>query len=249
MKKLFMLIISILTITSIFTGCANVSESKPTPPFVAKYAVGDIIQKDGSKIAYHIGLNLTPEQKASAVAIIYVADTESTPALGVGIGGYNNVKWCTADAKAYNRIITPIIGYRGTDDTDGSDNLSQIAAFLGSENDTSDESKYPAFYTAIKHGNNFKGSPFENGWYLPTIDECSILIEEESRIYAALDLCGGATSLFKLQTIWTSSAEALYSDKVIAIDYNKNPLTSNYAYADLKKDDDSSVVIPIRKFN
>lgn len=230
-KNLFsMLVISVLALA--FVGCTNPaggnnaggstggSEILGTKaPDVAK-AVGDIVFNDGSATPYTAELTLSDEQKAAAIAVIFKVDGGKT--LGVGLKhNRSGLAWCTNDANAYNKNIEtiqcPATGSAGnltfTDDTDGSDNLEQIASFLttaGLENDTTDASKYPAFYFAKNYKTTATnlGAAYENGWYLPTVAELFDIWKVKATVDAASSLCGG--SQFSTSWYWSSSQYASY---------------------------------------
>ncbi len=142
-----------------------------------------------------------------------------TRVLGVGIKqNSEGLAWCASDAAAYGKAIDsisckPINGHNYTDlflsisvwghsyvcefespsDSDGSDNLAQIASALGTSNDTNDSSKYPAFYWAKNYknqeGSRVKGTDFEDGWYLPTLPELQVLVYTRNTL--ALSDVGG----------------------------------------------------------
>ena len=184
-------VMAIMTAGAFFAGCANPagaggSEILGTKaPDVAK-AVGDIVFNDGSATPYTAELTLSDEQKAAAIAVIFKVDGGKT--LGVGLKhNRSGLAWCTDDAKAYNRKINtiqcPARGDAGnltfTGDTDGSDNLEQIASFLitaGLADDTTGkdaDKRYPAFYFAKNYKNTATNleAAYGNGWYLPTVAE------------------------------------------------------------------------------
>ena len=228
-KNLFsMLVISVLALA--FVGCANPagennaggstggSEILGTKaPNVAK-AVGDIVFNDGSATPYTAELTLSDKQKAAAIAVIFKVDGGKT--LGVGLKhNRSGLAWCTKDAKAYNTNIKtiqcPASGDAGnltfTGDTDGSDNLEQIASFLttaGLENDTTDASKYPAFYFAKNYKTTATnlGAAYKNGWYLPTVAELFDIWKVKATVDAASSLCG--ESQFGNSYYWSSSQYA-----------------------------------------
>lgn len=238
-KNLFsMLVISVLALAIV--GCANpaggnnadgnnVGENNAggstggseilgtKAPGVAK-AVGDIVFNDGSATPYTAELTLSDEQKAAAIAVIFKVDGGKT--LGVGLKhNRSGLAWCTKDANAYNKNIEtiqcPASGDAGnltfTGDTDGSDNLEQIASFLttaGLENDTTDASKYPAFYFAKNYKTTATnlGAAYENGWYLPTVAELFDIWKVKATVDAASSLCGG--SQFDTSWYWSSSQYA-----------------------------------------
>ena len=158
-------------------------------PKSAPTAVGDIVFNDGSAIAYEDGMTLDDNQKANAIAVIFYAgpdlnnggDTTTVRVLGTPLSKYSSsARWCTDEANAYSTKIESITctyqyddtlgAYTFNGDKDGRDNLNQIASEL-SEDDTSVESKYPAFWAAKKYGSsktNISGTAYEYGWYLPT---------------------------------------------------------------------------------
>ncbi len=144
-----------------------------------------------------------------------------TRVLGVGIKqNREGLAWCASAAAAYGKAIDsisckPINGHNYTDlllppfsivcghsyvcefespsDSNGSDNLAQIASALGTSNDTNDSSKYPAFYWAKNYknqeGSRVKGTDFEDGWYLPTLPELQVLVYTRNTL--ALSDVGG----------------------------------------------------------
>ena len=237
-KNLFsMLVISVLALA--FVGCTNpaggslslgggtggnnAGGSTGGSSYSAKYAVGDIILNDGSKVNYETAKNYTDIDldglKSKAIAVIFRADTASKKALGVGLKhNRSSLAWCTNGANAFNKNIEtiqcPASGDAGnltfTGDTDGSDNLEQIASFLttaGLENDTTDASKYPAFYFAKNYKTTATnlGAAYENGWYLPTVAELFDIWKVKATVDAASSLCGG--SQFS-SNYWSSSQYA-----------------------------------------
>ena len=225
MKKNLFSMLVILVLALAFVGCANPSDGSGSSaggtsggstggsgtfgtkaPAVAK-AVGDIVFNDGSATPYTATLTLTPEQKAAAIAVIFKVDGGKT--LGVGLKhSESGLAWCTEDAKAYdNNIETiqcPASGDAGnltfTVDTDGSDNLEQIASFLTEKGLTDDttgtdaDKRYPAFYFAKNYKNTATnlGAAYENSWYLPTVAELFDIWKVKATVDAASSLCGGS---------------------------------------------------------
>ena len=265
-KNLFsMLVISVLALA--FVGCAdpaggnNAGGSTGGSSYSAKYTVGDIILNDGSKVNYETAKNYTGSDldglKSKAIAVIFRADTANKKALGVGLKhNRSGLAWCTSDAQAYDKNIEkiqcPASGDAGklsfTDDTDGSDNLEQIASFLtdaGLENDTTDASKYPAFYFAKNYKNTAKNltSTYENGWYLPTVAELFDIWKEKATVDVASGLCGG--SQFGTSWYWSSSQSASGDKYAYDLIFNDGDLYS------LSKSKDNSIVCfcAVRAFN
>lgn len=134
-----------------FMGCSSPSGGSG---FTPKYAVGDIVMNDGTKVAYSVAKDYSGDDltnlQSKAVAVIFRADTESKPALGVGIKHERNgLAWCKdSNVNGYNvnftdTVVTPE-GEAGsltfTGKTDGSDNFMIMAKTLentqGITNDT-----------------------------------------------------------------------------------------------------------------
>ena len=88
-------VMAIMTAGAFFAGCANpaggnnAGGSTGGSSYSAKYAVGDIILNDGSKVNYETAKNYTDSDldglKSKAIAVIFRADTSSKKALGVGL--------------------------------------------------------------------------------------------------------------------------------------------------------------------
>ena len=231
-KNLFsMLVISVLALA--FVDCANpagennAGGSTGGSSYSAKYAVGDIILNDGSIVNYETAKNYTGSDldglKSKAIAVIFREDTASKKALGVGLKHSTDyILWCKSYANAHNKNIEtiqcPARGDAGnltfTDDTDGSDNLEQIASFLteaGLTDDTTGtdaDKKYPAFYFAKNYKNTATnlGAAYENGWYLPTLAELFDICKVKATVDGASGLCGG--SQFGTNWYWSSSQSA-----------------------------------------
>ena len=264
-------VMAIMAAGAFFAGCANPSDGSGSSAggtsggstggssYSAKYAVGDIILNDGSKVNYETAKNYTGSDldglKSKAIAVIFRADTASKKALGVGLKhNRSGLAWCTDDANAYNTNIEtiqcPASGDAGnltfTGDTDGSDNLEQIASFLttaGLADDTTDASKYIAFYFAKNYKTTATnlGAAYENGWYLPTVAELFDIWKVKATVDAASSLCGG--SQFGNSIYWSSSQCA-------STDYNAYKLSFlNGAWFSNTKSTNSGYVCAVRAFN
>ncbi len=255
-----MLVISVLTLA--FVGCADPAGGS----YSAKYAVGDIILNDGSKVNYKTAKTFTGsdlnELKGKAIAVIFRADTANKTALGVGLKhNTSSLEWCTRDANAYDKNIEtiqcPASGDVGnltfTGDTDGSDNLEQIASFLttaGLVNDTKGtdaDKRYPAFYFAKNYKNTATNltSTYENGWYLPTVAELFDIWKVKAVVDGASGLCEG--SQFGTSWYWSSSQYASYDHKAYTLDF-----TNGDWEIDGKDDDEDTgydYVCAVRAFN
>ena len=193
---------------------------------------GDILFTDGTAVGYSATLALTDEQKAKAMAVIFYSGTDcsnqltgnnaslplATRTLGVGLQQTTGLAWCTSGANAYNTNITTIQCYYSNSswsgDLDGSDNFSQIGAFLtdnSSTDDTSTAANYPAFNWANTYSStatNLADTDYASGWYIPTARELYCVYSNVATVNAALALCGGTEFLRTSTTAcryWSSS--------------------------------------------
>lgn len=182
-------------------------------------AVGDIVFNDGTAVAYHDDLLLSANQKSKAVAVIFnTASYDSSNRarkLGVGLKQQSSLEWCTSEAKAASVKINTIAcgepnyslggSFNSTDYVYGVDALDLIATALSENDDTSDSTKYPAFYFAKNYalidGNNIAETDFASGWYLPSPKELKLLCTNSNTIISAFEKCG-ATS-FENADYWT----------------------------------------------
>ena len=250
------------------------------------YAVGDIVFNDGSATSYTSSLTLTDVQKTAAIALIFykgtdlnsddAEDTTAVRTLGVGLKHNKSlVSWCRSSAEAYSTNITTIQcppsgtdrQYTFEDDKNGSDNLEQIAAFLGENNDTgvgenSTKTKeeaaalYPAFYFAKNYkdvsGSNVSGTAYEEGWYLPSIAELFQVYVKgrgDSKVFdidEASQALGGDT--FGSSYYWSSSQsnEGDYAAYDLFLDSGR--YTGDGCYKSINKYSGSMAVCCIREF-
>lgn len=230
--------------SSTTTTSAYFGTKSPTDP----KAVNDIVFSDGSATPYTSGLTLTDAQKNAAVAMIFYKGTEcsndgSTRTLGVGLKRSYDLQWCLNTANGYNTDITTIQctpsgsagAYTFTGDKDGSDNLSQIAAFLAENNDTGTAGNYPAFEYAKSYGStNGCTGAYASGWYLPSNAELYQIYNLRTTIDAAVALCGLNTG-FSHTWFWSSSQTASYGNYAYILIFF-NDLCHGYV-----KNDDSPV--------
>ncbi|MBR3813961.1 MAG: hypothetical protein IKK38_08815 [Spirochaetaceae bacterium] len=229
------------TTTSTYFGTKS-----PTDP----KAVNDIVFSDGSATPYTSGLTLTAAQKNAAVAMIFYKGTEcsndgSTRTLGVGLKrSATAMKWCRYSsasdyANGYSTNITTIQctpsgsagSYTFSGDTDGSNNLAQIATFLasnGSTDDTETTANYPAFYWAKNYGttNGCTGA-YATGWYLPSIAELYQIYNMRTTIDAAIALCG-LTNTFSSTWFWSASQSASLVNAACLLAFNSGDWSSLY---------------------
>ena len=240
---------------------------KKKPPIGSKDApdaVGDIVFTDGSAMPYSefAVLDATTQnvKKDAAIALIF----DAANMLGVGLKHGSGLLWCTSSARGLYRItaiecskrlISGVYNFSG--DTDGSDNLEQIAADLGSSNDTTDATIYPAFYFAKNYKDtaaNLAGTAYETGWYLPSLAELYRIYANGKGanklfdIDAAFGDLGGAT--FGSQWFWSSSQYD--DDEYIADDYHAYTLDFSGIPKAVRKNNPDGYPVStcaIRKFN
>ncbi len=221
----------------------------PTEP----KAVNDIVFSDGSATPYTSGLTLTAAQKNAAVAMIFYKGTEcsndgSTRTLGVGLKrSPSYMQWCLDTANGYNTNITTIQcppgAYTFTGDKDGSDNLSQIAAFLVGNNDTGTAGNYPAFEYAKNYGStNGCTGAYASGWYLPSIAELYQIYNQRTSIDAAIALCG-LTGNFSSTNFWSSSQYPFVDTAAYSLHFS-----TGFSYYDKDTDIFNDYVCAVRAF-
>ena len=190
-------------------------------------AVGDIVFSDGSATPYSEDLNLTDEQKAAAVAVIFYVGNEDdmlgAKTLGVGIHqSSEKYAWAAEGTTGYSTEITDLeiatidgetaVGSAdefqkdGTARTwnidsstfaDGSTGWDVICGLDENASDTA-ETNYPAFHWCNTYGSTYSLSGYEDDWYMPTLAEFSMMY----RVIDCLDpaiLCTGGDKLLNVQ--------------------------------------------------
>lgn len=251
--------------------------------------VGDIVFNDGSAMPYteytSLDVDEKNEIKTKAIALIFYkgtglnsgSDTTTERTLGVGLGYSDNRPLiCTEDANGRFSNVTTIhcdVGGLGHDtstfdsydsyfDRNGSDNLEQIAAFLGSDDDTSVEENYPAFYWAKNYKNYVlpgesssrikAGSEFETGWYLPSVAELVHLYRNGMKNGVEVDLCTACVELggkdFNDVVFWSSTPNYQTIDRITGVVLNRNPELVYWQVRNATDADFACNVLPIREF-
>lgn len=221
--------------------------AKPIGPKAAANTVGDIVFKDGTAIAYDADITLTAVQKSSVIAVIFYIGSDynnsgdtAERTLGLGMADGNGNIWCQTSAKAYEQKITTIQCSKNGDsyegDLYGKDNLSQIASFLGADDDTSSAELYPAFYFAINYknqaGSNVTDTDFEDDWYVPSLAELDKAWDSISTYNAVRVLCGGTAIPLSGAYYWSSTQHSSYDTYAVGIsngDYGEgNKMNSDW---------------------
>ena len=281
MKKVFFSLMSILLILSL-SGCKT-EESElingyygPKSPEVEK-EFGDIVFKDGSALPFTPNMTLSKAQKKYAIAVIFYkgtelnsgTDTTTVRTLGIGLKhSKERLSWCTSDADAVDVRIEALVyekagaqeDYKFRGYINGSDALEKMKNTSGID-DTQNPEKYPAFYFAKKYSETetkLKGTPYEDGWYLPTYAEyVNIFLGmydgdgvNSNKGYVDIDyisgLCGGSKFSETEGTYWTSNQS--FTHPKCAVDCRIIPFGSCYALNVIKGDEGLAKACAIREF-
>ncbi|MGN0731120.1 MAG: hypothetical protein ACI4MA_04330 [Treponema sp.] len=182
-------------------------------------SVGDIVFSDGAACAYTE--TLTSAQKAAAVAVIFYAGTETDSlgkrVLGVGLknsygDGTGTMQWCSGSADGYYNLADlvceattdSVTSAEFSGDLNGSDNWNVVQTNC---RDTSDiATNYPAWDYAVNYGTrNWSGTPYESGWYLPTVAEFAELYNNKLTVNEGLTAAGAEPVTSEMVGFWTST--------------------------------------------
>lgn len=199
-------------------GCTNVADSGSNggsggssngvaPELKATPQVGSIIMKDGSLKTVS---DITEADKANAIAVVYkvwggrawavgkVHEKNSLERAKSGIGHLNKISALVTTVTRRGGIN--FYGY--TDGSKGQEELKKVATDYG------DGKNYPAWAWVEKYGTtNCSRTPFESGWYFPSVAELfdiwSANSTSSSAVETALDKSGG--DKFGESEYWSSS--------------------------------------------
>jgi hypothetical protein len=230
-----------VSVTATFKAATLGSKAAPD-------AVGDIVFNDGSAEAYSDSLTLTTEQIAGAVAVIFDAASKKGVGLRLGTG-----KWAATGTPGCTTTISTLAatkdGGSGADDaefsgagaTDGSGSLTTLKtdASITDYNATN----YPAWDFVENYATTagLTGT-YENGWYMPSIQELCKLYQVRTDVNSALSKITGATQLPTSGVCWSSSQSASDSDKVWVVNFGAGGFFSHFKYY-------SSSFFAVRAFN
>ena len=187
----------------------EVTELKPQ-----NYQIGDVILKDGTFVSYNKIDEMTTEQKAKAVAVIYGYRLETTDngtesyALGIALDHADGLAWCTEASPGYNMTFSELTSTYNSDyvydskgnrvyttkftgNTDGSDDWEYICS-QDSVGTAEPATYYPAWNYVINYGVNkgLKGY-YKTGWYMPTLKEGKALAQNLRTVDDILSKIGG----------------------------------------------------------
>ncbi len=209
MKKLLVTVAAIFAVAMI-TGCTQPSSpagggngSAVTTKTIkaAPDAVGDIVLKNGTAIAYYDGLTLTDQEKADAIAVIFYAGGDSelgSRKLGVGLYEYYH----TRSYYAQNENTTGRKTNDANDEANGLNNQKVMENYddyktqyiSDFDYDHLNNLDYPAFYWT---GNYYDWDgvdiPWDESnpnalcrnWYVPATKELKKLLEQSTIVNKA----------------------------------------------------------------
>lgn len=222
--KLFLLALCAVFACLAFTGCPSPTTTPepstpvtpepstpvtPEPPVTyigsktptETKAVGDIVFTDGSASPYTE--ELTNEQKAAAIAVIfYVGDENDTlgaKTLGVGLDISVETKWGVNSDNDKEHATSMIDGKRNTDE------IKEMIDWTEEWAEDNFSYYYPAFYFCVNY--NVKG--FTSGWYLPAKEEVQKIYDNREPLYTVLTMLGKENP-FESGLTWSSTNDVDY---------------------------------------
>jgi hypothetical protein len=175
-------------------------------------AVGDIVFNDGSAIAYNDN-DIGSVDLTAAVAVIF----DDTNKLGVGLQQGTNLSWADVASVGYPTKIDTLAasktgGTTATDAvfsgaTDGSGSLTKFRTAVSATDGASlSAADYPAWAFVEGYATNagLTDTPYESGWYMPSIAELCKLYQAKTDVNNALDKIG-VTKLSDTVGYWSSN--------------------------------------------
>lgn len=201
------------------------------------WQIGDVIQKNGTKIDYNASYEFTEDDKTNAVAVI-CGFNKGVP-LGMGLTqSTSTLRWAPDGTTGYSTNFKKIQSkYSGSapdyifsGDLDGSDNWNEVCLVDPEGSDTSSVN-YPAFNFASTYAATaglLNGS-YNTGWYLPAVAELYEVYKNKDIVNAVLTGLG-ATQL-RTESYWSSSQYSFsysyayyvdFSSGAVSISFNKD---------------------------
>ena len=173
-------------------AAAKIDQGTTAPGYFSRkpYPVGSIVLKTGDIIPYSENLELTSEQKQSAIAVV-IYDGKATDALGeklLGVG-LEMTKAKIAIEKDPNNSSISVKGFMTILDSSDDDGKVFTQAIQNCE-DYADHAQeyYPACYWVSNYKdavNNIDATPYENGWYIPAKNELKCIYDNVAIINSA----------------------------------------------------------------
>ena len=233
MKKLLLTVAAICTIAMI-TGCSNGTE-KPeggggtvTQKTIkaAPNAVGDIVLKDGTAIAYYDGLTLTDQEKADAIAVIFYAGGDNelgNRKLGVGLKEF-------IDMRSYYAQGSNTKGFNlnnANDEINGLNNQNTMEDYDDFNSSNDSDNKYPAFYWAYNYYEEISvlwsdESGYGQNWYVPATKELKKLLEKSSIVNKAFAKISDTADKFPetgYKSYWSSTTDNTPTNQITPLKY------------------------------
>lgn len=205
--------------------------------FKAKYAIGDIVLKDGTvcKPADY------EEGSDTAAAVIFRGDTATVSALGVGVKQAEpGVAWCLRyidEAKTKTTVgqfceITDLRARErsGPDKcTTGSNSWEILQRYCSDAKDHPEY--YPAFKYSLDYGtNNNLGEAIASGWYLPAYAEVKLIYDNRVTVDASLEKAGG--DKFGTNSYWTCCQKRDICSSAVVVYFNNGSDSYSDRYED-----------------
>lgn len=203
-KQVMVLVLCLVSLVLVFTGCKKIEEPLSISP-----KVGEIVLNDGSRVPFSRNIALTPEQKKKAVAIIVMARREGNSIFEVALGlhqdrdrswGDDTISipeiecWSTEGSKVSAARNTKITG-----DLFGHDNYRKIR-------EKNKQGSYDIFERAEEYskisGVNITDK-FTTEWYVPSLAELCELFKVKNTVNIALEALGKA----QLRDLYWSSSQ------------------------------------------
>ena len=203
-KQVMVLVLCLVSLVLVFTGCKKIEEPLSISP-----KVGEIVLNDGSRVPFSRNIDLTPEQKKKAVAIIVMARREGNSIFEVALGlhqdrdrswGDDTISipeiecWSTEGSKVSAARNTKITG-----DLFGHDNYRKIR-------EKNKQGSYDIFERAEEYskisGVNITDK-FTTEWYVPSLAELCELFKVKNTVNRALKALGKA----QLRDLYWSSSQ------------------------------------------
>ncbi len=209
-------------------------------------SIGDIILKDGTRVAVADVSSYTIDESNKPVAVIAYFNYNGV-AIGLGLQRSETyLRWAESDTTGYTTSFTDIIGtcsgsgktgYLLSGDLDGSDNWEYICSIDKEGTDTAEEiaTNYPAFNFAVNYGTTTCGfdanDELASGWYIPSIAELQKVHINRNAIQTSLTKAEGFTLVFgtTYTAYWSSSQYPDPYDGAWMIRFY-NPSSYDYTY-------------------
>jgi len=169
-------------------------------PLTTPTAAYDLLFKDGTFISSDIYARAKDYDMFDAPLGMLVNFTttdgvSSGYIIGLEKESYKSLAWASASSTGYSTnfeaIVDTWVTNAGPQDSDGSDNWSEICTVDTSASDNMD--KYPAFNYALNFGSAATADAYKEGWYLPSLGEVqSVIRVNKDTINTALTSMGYA---------------------------------------------------------